>query len=165
MGSQIQTAVTNGHEYFQDIFQRFSTEQCVRLSTSRLASVETKLVQSFGRLFLTSMASTPLGAMLGLLTSSWRGSMSTTSSCQGLPPSLPEDPSRTELSLSQNSPSKCSMPRIRWPPPSSATPPPSKSFSRESQNSLPLCSGGKLSCIGIQEKAWTRWSSQKLNPT
>merc|ERR1712060_1017867 len=37
-------------------------------------------------------------------------------------------------------------------------------FKRISEQ-LPPCSGGKLSCIGTQERAWTRWSSPKQSPT
>merc|ERR1712079_953128 len=53
----------------------------------------------------------------------------------------------------------------RWPPPSSATPPPSKSSSRGSPSSSPPCSGGRLSFIGTQARAWTRWSSLRPSQT
>ena len=53
----------------------------------------------------------------------------------------------------------------RCPPLSSATVLPSKSCSSASQSSSLLCSGERLSCIGIQAKVWMKWSLQRLNPT
>merc|ERR1719427_885781 len=41
----------------------------------------------------------------------------------------------------------------------------SKSFSSVSPNNSQLCSGGRLSCIGTQEKVWTRWNSLKQRAT
>merc|ERR1712096_260822 len=41
----------------------------------------------------------------------------------------------------------------------------SKSCSSAFQNNSRPCSGVRLSCIGTQEKVWTRWSSLKLKAT
>ena len=51
--------------------------RCVRSSTSRVASVATKLVPSSGRLSATSMASTPLAHTTATPTFSWSASMCT----------------------------------------------------------------------------------------
>merc|ERR550517_1096487 len=53
----------------------------------------------------------------------------------------------------------------RWPPPSWATPPLSRTSSRGSQNSSLPCSGGRPSSTGTLARVWTRWSSPKLSPT
>merc|ERR1712038_482571 len=53
----------------------------------------------------------------------------------------------------------------RWLPPSSVTQLPSRSFSRESQNSSQPCSEERLSSIGTLARVWMRWSSLRLNPT
>merc|ERR1711971_1227935 len=44
----------------------------------------------------------------------------------------------------------------RWPPPSWATPPPFRRSARGFLSSSLLCSGGRLSFIGTQARAWTR---------
>merc|ERR1711981_370220 len=49
--------------------------------------------------------------------------------------------------------------------PSLVTPLPSKKCSRESVNNSQACSEERLSSIGTLVKVWTKWSSQKLNPT
>merc|ERR1712130_784661 len=53
----------------------------------------------------------------------------------------------------------------KWLPLSLVTPPPSRSSSRESLSSSLLCSEERLSFIGTQARAWTRWSSPRLSPT
>ena len=54
---------------------------------------------------------------------------------------------------------------LKWPLPSLETQQPSKRCSSESLNNSLLCSEERLSSIGIPVKVWTRWNSQKLNPT
>merc|ERR1711956_193882 len=54
---------------------------------------------------------------------------------------------------------------LRWPPPSWATPPLSRTYSRGSPSSSLPCSGGRPSSIGTLARAWTRWSSPRPSPT
>merc|ERR1711956_76437 len=42
---------------------------------------------------------------------------------------------------------------------------PFKNCSSASANNSPLCSGARLSCIGILVRVWTRWNSLRPSPT
>ena len=54
---------------------------------------------------------------------------------------------------------------LRWQLLSLVTQQPFKKCSRELLNNSQLCSEEKPSYIGTLVKVWTRWNSQKLNPT
>merc|ERR1712032_1604488 len=83
-----------------------------------------------------------------------------TSRTRTLPTSLNGSPTTSRLPFVTSHPGVS-----RWPPPSWATPPLSRTSSRGSQNSPLPCSGGRPSSTGTLARVWTRWSSPKLSPT
>merc|ERR1719472_770976 len=63
-------------------------------------------------------------------------------------------------------PSATSRPRAsRWPRASSATLPQSRRCGNVSASNSPVCSAARPSFTGTPARAWTRWSSPRLNPT